>query len=228
MKFLMNIVKILTYPFKILRDFLLLFIIYMPGSFGYKIRYIYYKPRFKKMGKNVLIDIGVSISGANLITVGNNVHIDKNCIISTGDLLQGKLYRKSNKEFSAIEGEIIIGDDIHICPNCMIIGYGGLYIGDNSTLSAGSKLYSLTNIAYNPDDRSEIISIMPYEQAPFLIGPIILKSNVWLGLNCIIMPNVEIKKNSFALSNSLVVSNFAENSYVGGQPAVLIKNRFKI
>ena len=109
----------------------------------------------------------------------------------------------------------------------MIIGYGGLYIGDNSTLSAGSKLYSLTNIAYDPDDRSEIISIMPYEQAPFLIGPIILKSNVWLGLNCIIMPNVEIKKNSFALSNSLVVSSFEENSYIGGQPAVLIKNRFK-
>ena len=228
MKFLINIVKILTYPVKIFRDFSLLFIIYMPGSFGYKLRYLYYKTRFKKMGKNVLIDTGVSISGANLISIGNNVHIDKNCIISTGNILQGRLYRKPNTEFSKKEGEIVIGDNIHICPNCMIIGYGGLYIGDNSTLSAGSKLYSLTNIAYNPVDRWEIISRMPYEQAQFLIGPIILKSNVWLGLNCIIMPNVEIKKNSFALSNSLLVDSFEENSYIAGQPAVLIKNRFKI
>lgn len=228
MKFLRNIVKIFLLPIKSLRDLFLLFIIYMPGPLGYKLRYMYYKTRFKKIGKNVLIDIGVSINGARFITVGSNVHIDKNCIISTGDKLQGKLYRKSNKEFNITEGEIFIGDNIHICPSCMVIGYGGLYIGNNSTLSAGTKLYSLTNLAYNPDDRSEVISIMPYDQAPFLLGPIVLKANVWVGLNCIVMPNVEIGDNSFVISNSTVVSNFEDNSYIGGQPAVFIKNRFKI
>jgi acetyltransferase-like isoleucine patch superfamily enzyme len=222
----MNFAKLYKISTNIFSDFIILFITNLPGALGDKLRYIFYKTRLKSIGRNVLIDTGVSFSGTRLISIGDNVHIDKNCIISTGIRLQGQLFRKNSIELSTNEGEIFIGDNIHICPNCILVGYGGLYIDSNSTISAGTKLYSLTNIAYNPDNRSEVISIMPYEQAPFLIGPIVLRSNVWLGLNCIVMPNVVIGENSFVSSNSLVVASFGSNSYIGGEPAEFIKNRF--
>ena len=37
-----------------------------------------------------------------------------------------------------------------------------------------------------------------------------------------------IDSNSFVVTNSVVMNSFQENSYISGQPAKMIKNRFKI
>lgn len=221
------IIKIVKIPFVVLGDIGKFFIIYMPGSFGFKLRYFYYKRRFKKCGKNVIIDIGVTIEGTEFISIGDNVHIDKYCIISTGKTLTGKIQRKVNSDFNGEEGEIIIGNDIHIAQFCILMGYGGIQINNNCVLSSGCKIYSLTNTAYDIEDKEKIISIMPYSQAPFLLSAVFLDYNNWLGLNTIIMPSVSIGKNSFSTSNSLITNGFMDNSYVSGSPAILIRQRFK-
>jgi len=202
-------------------------IINIPGGLGVKLRYIYYKNKFKSCGKNLNIDVGVHFTGLNLISIGDNVYIDKYCIISTGEELIGNVTYKTNKEFDAKRGEILIGSDIHIAQFCIIIGFGGLVIEDKVVLSANTKLYSHTNTAYNLSNKSEVISLMPYSSAPFLNAPIILKKNVWLGLNTIVMPNVVIGVNSFSASNSLIMNSFYENSYIVGQPALKLKERFE-
>lgn len=221
------IFKLLKIPFIAFRDIGKFFIIYMPGSLGNKARYLYYKKKFKRCGSNVIIDTGVSIDGAELISIGDNVHIDKFCIIATGKKLTGKIKRKPNKEFSGEEGEIIIGNNIHIAQFCILMGYGGIEIGDNCVMSSGCKIYSLTNTPYDIDIPNKVISIMPYSQAPFLLSSIVLFENVWLGLNSIVMPSSNISKNSFVVSNSLINSSFEENSYISGQPAKRIRERFK-
>ncbi len=222
----MNLYKSVQAPFRAVSDLLRLFIVFMPGGFGFKLRYRYYKTRFKKCGKNVLIDIGVAIDGVELISVGDNVHIDKYCVIGTGTRLIGKVTRKPNPAYSRGEGELVIGSNIHIVQFCVIMAYGGVEIGDNCTLSSGAKIYSLTNLAYDPDDRSRVISIMPYEQAPFLLSPVVLGQNVWVGLNSVLMPGVCIDENSFVVSNSLVLGCFPENSYLRGTPAQRVRARF--
>ncbi len=219
--------KILKIPFLVLRDIGKFFVIYMPGGFGTKLRYLYYKNKLKSCGKNVIIDLGVHIDGAELISIGDNVYIDKYCIISTGKKLIGDIKRKQNHDFSGEEGEIIIGNNIHIAQFCIIMGYGGVEIGDNSVMSSGTKIYSLTNTAYDLSDKVKVISLMPYTQATFLCSPVVIKKNVWLGLNTITMPNVTIQKNSFSASNSLLMCSFEENSYISGQPAKKIKERFE-
>lgn len=221
------ILKALKIIKTIIMDVLKLFIVNMPGSFGFKLRYLYYRKKFKKCGKNIAIDIGVSFEGLELISVGDNVYIDKYCIISTGKNLTGKIQRKPNSNFKFEEGEIIIENDIHICQFCILMGYGGIKINSNSVLSSGCKIYSLTNTAYDIDCEEKVISIMPYSQAPFLLSPVFLDNNNWLGLNSIIMPSVSIGKNSFCTSNSLIINNFNENSYLSGSPAKLIRKRFK-
>lgn len=219
--------KLLKAPFIILRDIVKFFIVYMPGGFGNKLRYLYYKRKFKRCGVNVTIDVGVSIDGAELISVGDNVYIDKYCILSTGKKLIGDIKRKQNLDFSGEEGEIIIGNNIHIAQFCIIMGYGGVEIGDNSVMSSGTKIYSLTNTAYDLSDKAKVISLMPYTQAPFLCSPVVIKKNVWLGLNTIAMPSVTIGNNSFSASNSVLMCGFEENSYISGQPAKKIKERFQ-
>jgi galactoside O-acetyltransferase len=200
----------------------------MPGNTGIILRRKYYKNKFKSCGKNLVIDVGVSISGTELISVGDDVFIDKYCIISTGKNLIGEIHRKKNESFLNEEGEIHIGNNIHIAQFCILMGYGGLVIENNCVLSADCKIYTLTNTAYNPTNRSEIVSLMPYNQSHFLLSPIILKRNVWLGLNSIIMPGITVGENSFIVSNSLLLSSFPNNSYINGQPAEKIKNRFNI
>jgi len=220
------VVKLFKILFTVLGDTFKFFIVNMPGSFGFKLRYLYYKNKFKKCGKNVTIDIGVSIEGEGLISLGDNVYIDKYCIISTGKNLTGKIQRKSNINFKWEEGEIIIGNDIHVAQFCILMGYGGIQINRNCVLSSGCKIYSLTNTAYDIESKEKIISIMPYEQAPFLLSPVFLDDNNWLGLNSIIMPSVSIGKNSFCTANSVIMNNFEENSYISGSPAKMVRRRF--
>src|SRR5258706_3989785 len=49
---------------------------YIPGGFGYALRYWYYKLMLKKLGKNVLIDVGVFIYGTKNISIGDFTWID--------------------------------------------------------------------------------------------------------------------------------------------------------
>lgn len=219
--------KYLLWPFRIVTDVIKLFVINMPGGFGFRLRYFFYKYRFKSIGRNVRIDVGVHIEGADLISVGSNVYIDKYCVIATGKNLVGKVSREKNPNYLGYPGEIIIGDDVHIAQFCILMGYGGISIGNKCVTSAGCKVYSLTNTANDPSHPDEVISIQPYNHAPFLLAPVVLNENVWLGLNVIVMPSVSIGKNSFCVSNSLVLKSFSENSCVAGQPAVMIRNRFK-
>lgn len=221
--------KIFKIPFLVLRDIGKLFVIYMPGGFGTKLRYLYYKNKLKSCGKNVIIDTGVHIDGTELISIGDNVYIDKYCIISTGKKLIGDIKRKQNHDFSGEEGEIIIGNNIHIAQFCIIMGYGGVEIGDNVGLSTGTKIYSLTNIPNAHGDNSKIISIMPlgsYE-APYICSPVVLKHNSWMGIGTVILPNVTIGEHSFCANYSVVITKIKNNSYISGQPAKKIKERFQ-
>ncbi len=212
-----------------LKSLILLVIVYTPGITGQNLRYAYYKRKLRSCGTNVRFGVGVIIDGAEMISIGDDVEIDEYCVIKTGKEIRGSIIKKDNPSFSYEPGEIIIGSHCHLVRYSVIMGYGGISIGDYCTLSSGVQLYSLTNTPYRLDNRSEITSIMPLgsENSPHLIAPIVLEENVWLGLHAIVMPGVTIEKNSFAVSNALLMQSFPENSYIAGQPAQRIKARFE-
>lgn len=206
---------------------------WLDGELGKKLRHRYYKKRLYHMGKGVIIDTGVFIEGAEFISIGDNTHIDKNCILvgspSNLDLSHRYLKVRNNPTYKGQRGNIIIGKECHISQNTMLYGYGGISIGDYSTLSVGAKVYSLTSMAYNPYNRGEIVSIVPYDgKSPTLEGAVVLGNNVWAGIDCIISPGITIGDNSFVKSLSIVNSSFEENSYVGGNPAQYIRRRYEI
>jgi acetyltransferase-like isoleucine patch superfamily enzyme len=81
---IMSIVKCFKIPLLVLNDILKFFITYFPGPTGRKIRYYYWRGKFRKCGKNVLIDEGVIIQGPEYISIGDNVWIDKYSILMAG------------------------------------------------------------------------------------------------------------------------------------------------
>lgn len=93
------------------------------------------------------------------------------------------------------------GDEVIVCAKCC--------------MSVGSKVYSLTSIPYNPYNKNEIVSVVPYSgKSPTLIGPVVFQDNVWIGIDCIVSPGVALEENSFVKTMSIVNSSFEKNSYI--------------
>ncbi len=204
----------------------------LDGNLGRKLRFSFYKKHLKYLGDNAFIDTGVFMQGPEFISIGDNTHIDKSCILVASsdnlDLSYRAIKEVGDEDCEIKKGELFIGKNTHIVQNCLIFAYGGVYIGDNCTMSTGSKIYSLTSLPNNPFDKKQIVSIMPYSGiSPSLIGPVVLKDNVWLGINVCVFPGVTIGEDSFVRTNSLVQESFPRNSYIAGDPAKYIKHRFE-
>jgi len=209
------------------------FITYIPGGSGRKIRYWYYKEKFKRCGRNVLIDEGVIIQNPKWISLGDNVWIDKYSILMAGKLKnQFKMLKRiENKNFTWVEGELIIGSGVHIGISNILQAHGGLYIGNNVTLSAGVKIYSLSNYPYF-GEKTEIVTFancMVHDQnkVPYILAPIVIEDGVWIALDCLVLGGT-IGKNSFISSQSIVYKDIPKNSYACGNPAKKVKERFNL
>ena len=57
-------------------------------------------------------------------------------------------------------------------------------------------------------------------------GDIIIKNDVWIGINCIILDGITIGNGAVVAAGSVVTKDVAPYSIVGGNPAKLIKYRF--
>ncbi len=219
--------------FVAISDLIRLFIVYMPGTLGRKLRYWYYKGKFRKCGKNVIIDEGIIIQNPERISIGDNVWIDKYCFLIAGKPnLEGYIIkRKENNNFKWEPGELIIGNNIHIGVFNILQAHSGLYIGNNVTTSAGVKIYSLSNYPYDEENR-EVITfancmVKEKDRVSYITSPIVIEDGVWIALDCLILGGT-IGKNSFISSQSVVFKDIPENSYAVGNPAKRIKERFKL
>lgn len=216
----------LLLPLKLCGALYLGFISNLPGGLGFVLRRRYYRRRFNRCGSGLTVGLGVVIENPHLISVGNDVHIDHHCIISSALALPGKVSSRPNPAFRSQPGELLIGSQVHLVHNCILMAHGGIQLGDRCTLSAGTKIYSLSNLSRDPEHPGVPTSIMPYDNAPFLSSPVVLEDNVWVGLDCIIMPGACIGQDSFVVSQALVLGTFPANSKLKGAPAVKIGPRF--
>ena len=67
---------------------------------------------------------------------------------------------------------------------------------------------------------------MPYENSFFINGPIVIKNNVWLGLEVIVNAGVTINDNAFVIMKSVVINDIPPNTVAKGFPASEFKERF--
>src|SRR3990172_8876498 len=196
----------------------------LPGALGKRLRYVYWKLRVKQMGKNVFIDIGVQFVNPEYMTIKDNVWIDKYVILLAGPPQeQRKGIRKENPSFDLQEGELYIGENVHIAPHCVIQAHGGVWLGNNLGIASGCRIYSLSNHYRNlsdPLDQTEYFFAVQTNLDLFMIsGAVVMCDATALGLNSVILPGVTIHCGSWVASMSLVTKDIPPGVVAGGNPA---------
>jgi acetyltransferase-like isoleucine patch superfamily enzyme len=204
----------------------------IPGAIGQKVRYFYFKNRFKVCGTNVRICEGVIFENPENISIGNDVIIHPYSVLTA--MPNSHSYKNrilkviKNENYTRKNGEIIIGNEVGIGVYNIINGYGGVKICNRVTTSARVSIYSLSHYPFDESNRSIITyanAMVKSDNISCIESPVVIYDGVWLGLNVIVLGGT-IGKNSFVSANSIVTKSIKENSYASGSPAVKIKNRF--
>jgi acetyltransferase-like isoleucine patch superfamily enzyme len=188
--------------------------IYSRGAVGFYLRGLYYKNKLKSMGKNVFIDLGVTIWEPENVEIDDNSHIENYVTIFGG----GKGH-----------GFVKIGKYVHVSCNCVLAGRGGLTLGDYSGYSAGCKIFTATNYYEHPDKNSNTIlsmsGITSLDMQYVIEKPVTIDEYAFIGLNGIVLPGVIIGKAAVIGANSLVNKDIPPFSIAVGSPARVIKQR---
>jgi galactoside O-acetyltransferase len=170
-----------------------------PGGIGQRVRGYSYRRRLKKMGSVGYIGSGIWLSGWQNISLGDNVIIGPNCILTSdeGDLSIGSNSGlNSNVTLGADLGSIKIGNDV--------------IVGMNTVMRAANHKF----------DASPTI---PIREPGHDRGEIIIQDDVWIGANVTILPHVTIGSHCVIGAGSVVTHNIPSGSVAVGVPAKVIR-----
>jgi galactoside O-acetyltransferase len=156
----------------------------MPGGFGYKIRYYYYKLFLKRLGKNVLIDVGVFLNGPANISIGDYTWIDTHCRIE------------------AHLGEIQIGKRVHIAAMTIIGAREPVIIGDYVGIASGVKIYA--NSEHPAKGKRMSGPMVPEEMKAFHSKPITLEKDSFVGANSVLLPGARLGEGAVVGANCVI------------------------
>lgn len=159
---------------------------------------------FKSVGKNIKISDKASIYNHEKIEIGDNSRIDDFCVIS---------------------GNIKIGRNVHITPQCLIAGGDkGIIFEDFTTIAYQVKIFTQS------DDYSGMTmtnSTIPIQYKNEFKAEVLIKKNSIVGAGSVIMPGVTLEEGTSVGAMSLILSNTTPWSIYVGIPAKKIKNRNK-
>jgi acetyltransferase-like isoleucine patch superfamily enzyme len=140
--------------------------------------------------------IGESTDG---IASDGVIEISKGARIAAGAILE------------AYGGSIAIGENVYIGPYCVIYGHGGLRIGRDVMIAAGTKIIPANHIAY--------LSERPFSQLGETRNGISIGDNVWIGSNCVVLDGVSIESNTVVAAGAVVSKSLSSGWIYAGVPA---------
>jgi maltose O-acetyltransferase len=110
-------------------------------------------------------------------------------------------------------GNIALGNDVSINDGAYLNGLGGIFIGDNVSISAMSILVTTG------------LSIDAFlKEKKHINNPIYIGNNVQIGAGAIVLAGVKIGNNVIIGAGSVVVKNIPSNVVVAGNPAVILRS----
>ena len=110
--------------------------------------------------------------------------------------------------------KIEIGNNCVINRRCYLDGRMGVVIGNNVNVSFGTVLLTLQHDPHCPNFSCSG-------------GPIVIKDNVWIGVNAIILPGVCLGEGAVIGAGAVVTKDVPPYTIVGGVPAKKIGDREK-
>ena len=125
-------------------------------------------------------------------------------------------------EFCSIQppNRFQIGHKCAVSRYAIVNAMGGVILGDYSGIGPFTQVISVTHNFRKLKDLN-----VPFGAQPRILetAPIIIKSNVWIGAGCVILPGVTIGPNSIVVAGSTVHKDVPPYSMAGGVPARIIR-----
>lgn len=145
------------------------------------------------------------------IVIGNHVSCYAGCSFSVGE--NG---RCTIGDFTLLNGALIMAEDkIEIGSHCLISWNVGIADSDFHPLEPAQRLIDAQALAPFFKDRPP--------RPKLKTAPVLIKDNVWIGMNATILKGVTIGENSVVAAGSVVTKSVAPNTVVAGNPAVAVK-----
>lgn len=108
-----------------------------------------------------------------------------------------------------------IADNCFLGNDCLLDLAGAITLEKNVTLSERASIVTHLNVGYKDH---------PLENKfPSYTKGVLIKENVFVGINSTILPGVTINNDSFIAALTLVNKDVAENTLIGGIPAAIIR-----
>jgi len=155
----------------------------------------------REFGKNVLISRKASICNPANLSVGDNVRID---------------------DFVLITGSVWLHSYIHIGSFCSLGGRAGIIMHDFSGLSAGTKVFSMSD-DYSGEYMAN--SAVPERYRKVSGGTIYFERHALVGANSVVLPGVTISEGAAVGAMSLVTKTVPPFWLYAGIPAKPIRER---
>lgn len=111
---------------------------------------------------------------------------------------------------------ISIGDNCRIHGTC-IHAYTSISIGNNCLIAANTQIIDGNGHELSFDNPANRIETTDTGK------PIVIKDNVWIATNCIILGGTTIGEGTVITANSVVKGNIPDRCLYGGNPAKLIR-----
>jgi acetyltransferase-like isoleucine patch superfamily enzyme len=131
----------------------------------------------------------------SLKRTGSNCHFQTPIIITGGDAVE-------------------IGSDVSIAAFVHIWGEGGVRIGNQVMIGAGTCITSRGH-DYNA----------PRMWTSAVLKPVVIGDDVWIGTNCVILPGVTVGNGAVIGAGAVVTRDVESRAIVAGVPARVIKFR---
>lgn len=173
--------------------------------------------------ERIFINGKIIIKGLPLIDIrkGTKLIIENNVTLTSRNRGNHINLHSPVKLMADRDGALIhIGENTRIHGTC-IHAHKSIRIGSNCLIAGNCQIM---------DCSAHDLSFSNVENRINTVGtakPITIENNVWIGANSIILPGVTIGKGSVISANSVVVRDVPSMAIVGGNPAIIIKNKVK-
>lgn len=169
----------------------------------------YLRGEFKHLGKNTQIEFPATVMNPQCIFIGDNF------------TARPGLKLRAYTSFAGVEHNpsVFIGNGVHLAADCTINATHRIEIHDNAALGAGSKVMDHMHGLPGFEDLQTLI----LDRILTSRGGVIIHENAMIGAGVVILPGVEIGKNSVVGSNSVVTKSIPANCIAAGVPARVLK-----
>lgn len=166
---------------------------WIPTPMGVAARLFAWRWFFCQCG-SVRFGRGLDIAGMRRISIGNGCRIGRGSFLTAGN------------------GRLALGDNVAISPLCNIgADNGEIEIGENAAIGPGTVIR-----AANHRFITRELPIMGQGHEP---GRVKIEEDVWIGANCVILPDVTIGRGAIVGAGAVVTRNVGPYAIVGGVPA---------